>query len=460
MRSWFKFYGQEYLSDPKMLSLNAVEKALWLTLLCLASSSEEEGVIKYIDEEKIMNLTGLTNEEKEANKNFLSKFEKLKMIKVEKDDDETTIIILNFEKRNSPLSPYERLKNYRERKKIKEILTDKNKKTLSKIQKNNKNLASNDNVSLSFDNGNDNDRIDKIRKEINTGGRSHLPKKSPSSLASPEIKKSENLDLADGKGNTQSVGSILEEKLNSLEKLVKKKNGISTAWQDKAFRYAQALKIDLKDDDIKSRWLKVFKQAYEGRNAKNLELAYSYLSDYPRQLSNEAKIKFFFWIYERGLPKAKYGFIASSLLVASFLGIIFATLVFSIFAGRTKGLVSGSGVSDKKPITSFQIRPSDSMPSPTPTKTIEQKICEKFKEDCQVAVAVAKAESGLRCDDISPTNDHGVFQINAVHFPKFKGKDPYDCDANIEVAYEIYKRQGFYPWTVYRTGSYKRFLKP
>jgi len=298
------------------------------------------------------------------------------------------------------------------------------------------------------------------KEKLNIGGRSHLPQKSPSSLASPEIKKSENLDLADGKGNTQSVGSILEEKLNSLEKPVKKKNGISTAWQDKAFRYAQALKIDLKDDDIKSRWLKVFKQAYEGRNAKNLELAYSYLSDYPRQLSNEAKIKFFFWIYERGLPKAKYGFIASSLLVASFLGIIFATLVFSIFAGRTKGLVSGSGVSDKKPITSFQIRPSDSMPSPTPTKTIEQKICEKFKEDCQVAVAVAKAESGLRCDAISPTNDHGVFQINAVHFPKFKGKDPYDCDANIEVAYEIYKRQGFYSWTVYRTGSYKRFLKP
>jgi len=299
------------------------------------------------------------------------------------------------------------------------------------------------------------------KEKLNIGGRSHLPQKSPSSLASPEIKKSENLDLADGKGNTQSVGSVLEEKLkDSLEKPVKKKNGISTAWQDKAFRYAQALKIDLKDDDIKSRWLKVFKQAYEGRNAKNLELAYSYLSDYPRPLSNEAKIKFFFWIYERGLPKAKYGFVASSLLIASFLGILFATLVFSIFAGHTKGLVSGSGVSDKKPITSFQIRPSDSMPSPTPTKSVEERICQKFKENCQEAIAIAKAESGLRCDAVSPTNDHGVFQINAVHFPKFKGKDPYDCDANIEVAYEIYKRQGFYPWTVYRTGSYKRFLKP
>jgi len=295
-------------------------------------------------------------------------------------------------------------------------------------------------------------------EKLNTGGRSHLPQKSPSSLASPEIKKSENLDLDDGKGITQSVGSVLEERLKNLP--VKKTNGISTAWQDKAFRYARALKIDLNSQDLKSRWLKVFKQAYEGRNAKNLELAYSYLSDYQRPLSNEAKIKFFFWIYERGLPKAKYGFFASSLLIASFLGILFATLVFSIFAGHTKGLVSGSGVSDKKPITSFQIRPSDSMPSPTPTKSVEERICQKFKENCQEAIAIAKAESGLRCNAISPTNDHGLFQINAVHFPKFKGKDPYDCDANIEVAYEIYKRQGFYPWTVYRTGSYKRFLKP
>jgi hypothetical protein len=100
------------------------------------------------------------------------------------------------------------------------------------------------------------------------------------------------------------------------------------------------------------------------------------------------------------------------------------------------------------------------MPSPTPTKSVEERICQKFKENCQEAIAVAKAESGLRCNAMSPTNDHGLFQINAIHFPKFKGKDPYDCDANIEVAYEIYKRQGFYPWTVYRTGSYKRFLKP
>ena len=456
MRSWFKFYGQEYLSDPKMLSLSAVEKALWLTLLCLASSSDDEGVIRYIDEEKIMNLTGLTNDEKEANKNFLSKFEKLRMIKIEKDEDQTTIVILNFEKRNSPLSPYERLKNYRERKKIKEVLSNDNEKTLSEIQKNDENLASNDNETLSFDNGDDNDRIDKKRKEINTGGRSYLPLKSPSSLASPEIKESENLDLADGKGQTQSIGSILKEKLKTQP--VKKKNGISTSWQDKAFRYAEKLKIDLKDENIKSRWLKVFKQAYEGRNAKNLELAYSYLSDYPRPLSNETKIKFFFWIYERGLPKAKWGFLSLSLLTSCFLGFIFASFVFFSFGRHIKGLVVGSSGSHKN-ITSFKIRPSNSMPSPTPTKTIEQKICEKFKEDCQVAVAVAKAESGLRCDAVSSTNDHGLFQINAVHFPKFAGKSPYDCDANIEVAYQIYKRQGFYPWTVYRTGSYKRFLK-
>ena len=52
---WFKFYGQDYLTDPKMLSLSPTEKALWITILCLASANN--GVIKYINEEKLMTLT-------------------------------------------------------------------------------------------------------------------------------------------------------------------------------------------------------------------------------------------------------------------------------------------------------------------------------------------------------------------------------------------------------------------
>lgn len=103
---------------------------------------------------------------------------------------------------------------------------------------------------------------------------------------SPEIKNS-------------SIGSILKKKYNFP---IPKSNGIVTPWQDKAFRYADKLQIKL-SDDLKGRWLKVFKQANLGRNNSNLEKAFSYLVDYPNQLSSEEKIKYFFYIYENGLQK-------------------------------------------------------------------------------------------------------------------------------------------------------------
>jgi len=105
---------------------------------------------------------------------------------------------------------------------------------------------------------------------------------------SPEIKKSLN-----------SVGAILQDKYKLPPP---KSNGITTQWQDKAFRYADKLNIKL-TEEIKGRWLKVFKQASLGRKNNNLEKAYSYLSDYPNQLSGEEKIKYFFYIYENGLQE-------------------------------------------------------------------------------------------------------------------------------------------------------------
>lgn len=105
---------------------------------------------------------------------------------------------------------------------------------------------------------------------------------------SPEIKKSLN-----------SVGAILQDKYKISPF---PGNGITKQWQDKAFRYADKLHIKL-TDDLKSRWLKVFKQADEGRKTSNLEKAFSYLVDYPNQLSTEEKIKYFFYIYENGLKE-------------------------------------------------------------------------------------------------------------------------------------------------------------
>lgn len=119
-----------------------------------------------------------------------------------------------------------------------------------------------------------------------------------------ELKEKKENKLNTGKSpedlkTLNSVGAILHDKYKLFSP---KSNGITTQWQDKAFRYADKLNIKL-SEEIKGRWLKVFKQANLGRKTKNLELAYSYLADYPSQLSSEEKIKYFFYIYENGLQE-------------------------------------------------------------------------------------------------------------------------------------------------------------
>jgi hypothetical protein len=264
-------------------------------------------------------------------------------------------------------------------------------------------------------------------------------------------KEEEEIQKNDGEN---SLASILRERFS---KPAKPNSHISTSWQDKAFRYAQSLKIDLTDPNLKSRWLKVFKLAAEGRKAKNLELAYSYLSDYPRPLSSKAKAQYFFWLYENGLPvDKKAGFINLKILFALFVA-SFLFFLLPFFSNKRTGSVDSDLPRNLKKIE--VLRPTPSVP-PLSKKSVEDLICEKFGPDCNVAIAVAKAESGLRCDAVSQTNDHGVFQINAVHLPKFNGKSPYDCEANIEVAYQIYKSWGgFRPWTAYTSGRYLKFLK-
>lgn len=106
--------------------------------------------------------------------------------------------------------------------------------------------------------------------------------------------------------------------------------------------------------------------------------------------------------------------------------------------------------------------------TPTPTKTmyvptseIEKLICDVFGDDCEIAIAVAKAESGLRCDahgdrHLSPSS-YGVFQIRA-----FEGRPPIEeltnCEANIRYAKFMYDRQGWGPWSAYTNGSYLGFI--
>lgn len=89
---------------------------------------------------------------------------------------------------------------------------------------------------------------------------------------------------------------------------------------------------------------------------------------------------------------------------------------------------------------------------------LENRILELFGKDGLLALAIFRAESGLRCNAYSPTHDYGVAQINQVHLPKFQGRDPFDCEANLQVAKQIYDVQGFGPWSAFTNGAYLKFL--
>ena len=117
---WYKFYGGEYLSDPKIGRLNPSERSCWVTLLCLASMSNG-GEIEFLTTESLLEKAGIKwnpykTGDYEDCQNVLVKFASLKMIKV--SNDESRIEILNWNKRQDHnLTDAERSKKYRDNKK-------------------------------------------------------------------------------------------------------------------------------------------------------------------------------------------------------------------------------------------------------------------------------------------------------------------------------------------------------
>lgn len=109
---WFKFYGGDYLSDPKMLALSASERSCWLTILSYACVEDGGGVIKHVTEERLMIQSGIdaTDEIWDKTVGVLEKLKKLEMIQI----DDGVITILNWQKRQEVnLTGYERTKKYR-----------------------------------------------------------------------------------------------------------------------------------------------------------------------------------------------------------------------------------------------------------------------------------------------------------------------------------------------------------
>lgn len=134
---WFKFYQNKWLSDPAICSLSPYDKLIFITLLCLASQTDErDGVIKYIDERSIIKIAGLDSFEEETN-GWMKRFVTLGLTETLQGQK---LLVINFEKRqNKALTSAERVRNYRARQKGKlEIVTKCNEEgynvTLDKIR--------------------------------------------------------------------------------------------------------------------------------------------------------------------------------------------------------------------------------------------------------------------------------------------------------------------------------------
>jgi hypothetical protein len=123
---WFKFYGAEFMSDPKIGRLSAAERSCWLTILCMASQTN--GVIEYLTVDDLLSKSGIKwnpydEGDWEKCQGILIKFAQLKMIKV--SQDESCVEVLNWEKRQeTALTAAERQAKYRENKKSNENVTE------------------------------------------------------------------------------------------------------------------------------------------------------------------------------------------------------------------------------------------------------------------------------------------------------------------------------------------------
>lgn len=114
--------------------------------------------------------------------------------------------------------------------------------------------------------------------------------------APPIVKKNESMNTTKG---MSSMKDIIARKTSPAPS---PSGGITLEWQEKALRYAKDLNIAL-PTHARARWMKIFKEASTNERGKaaNIEKAYSFIIDYPKPMSNEQKMMFFFKIYERGL---------------------------------------------------------------------------------------------------------------------------------------------------------------
>lgn len=169
---WFKFFGSEYLSDPKIGSLTPQERSCWITLMCLSSTSSVAGTIEYLTVEVLLEKSGIKfdpyhPEEWDACISILEKFERMRMIK---KNENWSIEITNWSKRQeSAMTVTERVRKYRIKQKKKEVnetdVTKGNETANDRIEENR--IEKNRRESLRREEDNSSEMISQVNEFIN-----------------------------------------------------------------------------------------------------------------------------------------------------------------------------------------------------------------------------------------------------------------------------------------------------
>ena len=106
------------------------------------------------------------------------------------------------------------------------------------------------------------------------------------------------------------------------------------------------------------------------------------------------------------------------------------------------------------PVTVAEVVPAAVAP-PTPARVGEcggwQGLVAAYFPAEQVATGcrILMCESNGNPNAVSPTNDHGLWQINVVHRNSFDWSRRYDPDVNTAFARKLWGEQGWNPWACY-----------
>ncbi|HEX4771565.1 MAG TPA: hypothetical protein VH351_12075 [Bryobacteraceae bacterium] len=176
---------------------------------------------------------------------------------------------------------------------------------------------------------------------------------------------------------------------------------------------------------------------------------------------------------KRSVPPRASGRPFRLMFPASVLGILAVVLAFEVHANYTISFQSPVRLRFEWPVViAHRLKTEDAYAAQSDQMghaltAYQQYACQKFGPECRMALAIQRAENPQgKCEiyhyNTDGTLDWGYFQINTVHLkrPGLNLRDLLDCKANIDFAYQLFlEKGGFTPWSTYKNGAYRRYLR-